>query len=180
MVEAGDFALVRACLDGDQDAFAELLERYEKPVYNVALRMLGRRDDAQDVAQTVFLKVYESLASYDPSHRLYSWIYRIAINESLNMLHRRGRDSERLDDDQASPDPDPESEAGSQQIGAIVLAAVTSLSPEYRAVTVLRYFGGCSYEEAAQILGIEEKTVKSRLFTARRILRDRLSGRGVI
>jgi RNA polymerase sigma-70 factor (ECF subfamily) len=180
MVEAGDFALVRACLDGDEDAFAELLERYGKTVYNVALRMLGRPDDAQDVAQTVFLKVYESLASYDPSHRLYSWIYRIAINESLNMLHRRGRDSDPLDDEQASSAPGPESLAGSEQVGAILLGAVTSLSPEYRSVIVLKYFGGCSYEEAAQILGIEEKTVKSRLFTARRLLKERLSGRGVI
>ena len=89
MDEDSDGTLVRRCCNGDRRAFEALVVRYERPVYNAALRMLHDREEARDVAQTVFLKVYEHLADYDPSHKFYSWIYRIALNESINALHRR-------------------------------------------------------------------------------------------
>jgi RNA polymerase sigma-70 factor (ECF subfamily) len=89
MHEDGDVRLVERCRAGDKRAFESLLVRYQKPVFNAALRMLRNRDDARDVAQTVFLKAYEHLADYDPSFKFYSWIYRVAINESINVLQRR-------------------------------------------------------------------------------------------
>ena len=89
MNEDNDGELVRRCYERDRRAFEKLVVRYERPVFNAALRMLHDREEARDVAQTVFLKVYEHLADYDPSHRFYSWIYRIALNESINTLHRR-------------------------------------------------------------------------------------------
>jgi len=78
-----DTATVQECLNGNPQAFATIVERYEKPLFNVALRMLRNPEDARDVTQTAFLKAYQGLEKYDPQFRFYSWIYRIAINESL-------------------------------------------------------------------------------------------------
>ena len=174
MREAGDNELVRASLDGDRRAFAELLRRYERPVYNVALRMLRSPDEAQDVAQTTFLKAFENLATYDPSHKFYSWIYRIAINESINAMRRAGRESDPLDEHFISSGPGPDEIVAAQQTDDGIQAAIGALTPEYRAVIVLKYFVECSYQDIGQILGLEEKTVKSRLFTARQRLKDLL------
>ena len=89
MNEESDGALVRRTCSGEPRAFEALVRRYEKPVFNAALRMLHDREEARDVTQTVFLKVYEHLGEYDPSHKFYSWIYRIALNESIKTLQRR-------------------------------------------------------------------------------------------
>ncbi len=180
MSEDVDAARVRECLAGNPQAFAALVEQYEKPVYNVALRMLRNPEDARDIAQTVFMKAYQNLSSYDPQYKFYSWIYRMAINESLNILRVRGRDAgpvdERLAEDGAGPS---ELLAGEQQRD-VVLAAVDRLKPEHRAVIVLRYFVDRNYEDMGEILGIDAKTVKSRLYTARQLLKDQLSARGAL
>ena len=93
MSENADAARVRECLAGNPQAFAALVEQYEKPVYNVALRMLRNAEDARDIAQSVFMKAYQNLSSYDPQYKFYSWIYRMAINESLNILRVHGRNA---------------------------------------------------------------------------------------
>ena len=98
-----DVALVERCRNGDRAAFAELVIRYQRPVYNAAFWILRKPEDANDVAQTVFLKVVEQLDDYDPRYRFFSWIYRIAVNESLNLLRRNGHE-EALDDDVELPD----------------------------------------------------------------------------
>jgi RNA polymerase sigma-70 factor (ECF subfamily) len=87
--EDDDGTLVRRCRDGNRGAFEQLVVRYQRPVYNAALRLLRDAEDARDVAQTTFLKAFEHLADYDPSYKFYSWIYRIAVNEALNTLGRR-------------------------------------------------------------------------------------------
>ena len=89
MKEDDDATLVRRCRNGDRAALEQLVMRYQKPVFNVALRLLRDSEDARDVAQTTFLKVFEHLGDYNPSFKFYSWIYRIAINESLNALGSR-------------------------------------------------------------------------------------------
>ena len=103
MNKHGDAALVEDCLRGDGDALVVLIERYEKPIYNAAFRMLKDPDDARDVTQTVCLKAMENLASYDPRYKFYSWVYRIAINESLNWIKRRDRAGGRTTDEIPSP-----------------------------------------------------------------------------
>ena len=107
MNEESDGALVERCCSGDGAHSRCWSVRYEKPVFNAALRMLHDREEARDVAQTVFLKVYEHLAEYDPSHRFYSWIYRIALNESINTLQRR-RPRAALDPEMADGAPGPD------------------------------------------------------------------------
>ena len=177
MDEDSDGTLVRRCCNGDKRAFEALVVRYERPVFNAALRMLHDREEARDVAQTVFLKAYEHLAKYDPKFKFYSWIYRIALNESINALQRRRR-SEPLTEQELDDHDGPDDEVGNQQASRRVQAALMTLRPDYRAVIVLKHFLDSSYEDMSEILGVPDKTVKSRLFTARQALREALNGHG--
>ena len=175
MSENVDAARVRECLAGNPQAFAALVEQYEKPVYNVALRMLRSPEDARDIAQSVFLKAYQNLSSYDPQYKFYSWIYRMAINESLNVLRVRGRNEGPVDERLPSDRAGPSELLSTDQTRDVVLDAVGRLKPEHRAVIVLRYFVDRNYEDMGQILGIDAKTVKSRLYTARQLLKEQLA-----
>ena len=91
MSNTDDTKLIERCKKGDRKAFETLLIQYEKPVFNAAFRMLNSRDDARDITQTVFLKVFENFDHFDPSRRFFSWIYRITLNESINWLGRSSR-----------------------------------------------------------------------------------------
>ena len=180
MSENVDAARVRDCLAGDPQAFAALVGLYEKPVYNVALRMLRNPEDARDIAQTVFMKAYQNLANYDPQYKFYSWIYRMAINESLNILRVRDRNAGPVDERLPADDAGPSDLLAEDQRRDVVLEAVGRLKPEHRAVIVLRYFVDRNYEDMAEILGIDAKTVKSRLYTARQLLEGQLGTRGLL
>ena len=178
MNKPDDKLLMERCLKGDRQAFEELLVRYQKPVYNAAYRMLNNADDARDVTQTVFLKVFENLDQYDPSHRFFSWVYRIALNESINWLKKASR-QQQLDHDTADSGDGPEQMASDAQLGEGMQAALMMIKSEYRAVIILKHVLGCSYVEIGDVLDIPEKTVKSRLYTARQLLQERLSEQGL-
>ena len=178
MTRPDDKTLMERCLKGDRQAFEALLVKYEKPVYNAAYRMLHNPDDARDVTQTVFLKVYENLDQYDPSHRFFSWIYRIALNESINWLKKSSR-QEALEHEAADHGDGPEKQADDAQLGEGMEAALMMIKSEYRAVIVLKHVLGCSYIEISEVLDIPEKTVKSRLYTARQLLQERLTQQGL-
>jgi RNA polymerase sigma-70 factor (ECF subfamily) len=178
MLEDGDGELVERCRKGDRRAFETLVIRYQKPVFNAALRMLRNPDDARDVAQTVFLKVYEHLGDYDSTFKFYSWIYRIAVNESINVLQRRRR-HEPIVGDEIDGAVGPEGLVAGQQVGVGIQNAIMKLKPDHRSVIVLRHFLDCSYQDMAEILSLPEKTVKSRLFAARQQLAEALGKDGV-
>ena len=168
-----DRALVRGFLDGKLAAGDELVNRYHRSVFNVALRMLGNVQDAEDVTQTVFGNAFAALDSYDPGYRFFSWIYRMTVNESLNTINRR-RDVVSLDGsfDVAAPDVLSDSAAEAEvRVGR----ALMELKPDDRAVVVLKHFVSFSYEEISDVLDVPVKTVKSRLFTARDRLRQSLT-----
>ena len=164
-----DRALVQRCLEGQRDAASGLVDRYEKRLFNVALRMLGNVQDAEDVTQTVFLNAFLELRTYNPRYKFFSWIYRMTVNESLNMLKRR-KPTVTLDDefDIRAPGAAPDRAA---EVQDRVGKALMSLKPDDRAVVVLRHFVDFSYQEIADVLEIPVRTVKSRLFTARERLR---------
>lgn len=165
MVDKPDVEWIAQCLRGDPSAFEPLVTRYQKVVFNVALRMVGDYEDARDVTQVTFVKAWEKLRSFDASHRFFSWLYRIMINESLDLIERRRRQVA-LDHELPSPArPDRDFEAGER--AERVRAALARLPRDSREVLVLRHFGELSYQEMAEALAIPEKTVKSRLFTAR-------------
>ncbi|MEO8305180.1 MAG: sigma-70 family RNA polymerase sigma factor [Betaproteobacteria bacterium] len=171
-----DQALVERYRAGDREAFTELVVRYQRPIYNAAFWMLRRAEDANDVAQEVFLKVSERLDDYDPRYKFFSWIYRIAVNESLNML-RRSRREEALDDEIDIPAPDsanPELQVGNAELSRRIQSTLMKMSTNDRTVITLRHFSELSYEEIGQVLDLDEKTVKSRLFEARHRLGDLL------
>lgn len=167
----------------DGAAFSELVESCERPLFNLAFRMLGDADEAADATQDVFVKVFENVATYDPQRRLFSWIYRIAINESLDRLKHRRRSHvvavpvEELQLAGAERGPAERAQDGEAQ--DLIQATLMELSRDYRAVIVLRHYSDLSYSQMAEILHIPEKTVKSRLYSARQELRERLGARGL-
>jgi RNA polymerase sigma-70 factor (ECF subfamily) len=164
-----DRALVRRYLAGQRDAASDLVDRYEKRLFNVALRMLGNTEDAEDVAQTVFLNAFLKLRTYDPRYRFFSWVYRMTVNESLNMLKRRKRT---VTLEAAPPVPAPGATLDrTMEVQDLVGRALASLKPDDRVVVVLKHFACFSYEEIAEVMEIPVRTVKSRLFTARDRLR---------
>ncbi len=156
-----------------------MVRRYERPVFNAAFRMLANPDEAADVTQTVFLKAFENLDRFNPKFKFFSWIYRIAINESINQLKLRNR-TEPLAHSMVSSSRSPEALLESGRIGREVQGALMSIQEDYRAVIVLRHFSECSYRQIGVILQIPEKTVKSRLFSARRQMKQRLQQKGVL
>jgi len=178
MNRSNDTTLIEQCIKGDRKAFETLLEQYQKPVYNAAFRMLHNPEDARDVTQTVFLKVYENLGSFDTSRRFFSWIYRITLNESINWLEKAGR-LKPLEHEAADETGGPERQASNAELGKGIEAALMTITPDYRAVIVLKHLMGCSYVEISEILEIPEKKVKSRLFTARQQLKDELTRTGM-
>ncbi len=174
-----DHILVERILAGDRRAFGELIDRFERPLFNVALRMLGSREDAEDVLQSVFLKAYRRLDSYDPRFKFFSWIYRMTVNESINALKQRRRYEPIESPLVVHPlGDDPEEEFGRNETSDRIGNAILMLSPEDRAIVSLRHFQDLSYDEIAYILEIPSKTVKSRLFTARQRLKQILLHRG--
>jgi len=175
-----DQALVERFRSGDREAFTELVIRYQRPIYNAAFWVLRKAEDANDITQSVFLKVAERLDDYDGQHRFFSWIYRIAVNESLNLLRRNGRE-DALDDEidiPGAPSANPEWRLGEAQRSRRVQSALMGMKTNDRMVLTLRHFSECSYQEIGQILDLDEKTVKSRLFEARRRLREMLKDLG--
>ena len=167
-----DSALVGRCLRGDTAAFRTLVERYHRPLFRVAVRMLGNIEDARDSTQNAFVKAYEHLGSYDARYRFFSWIYRILLNDCLNVLRAR-RMTETLDPLLAGGE-DPFEQACTGETRDQIRAALLQLPEEHREVIVLRHFAELSYSEIAETIGIPEKTVKSRLFTARQRLGELL------
>jgi len=172
-----DSDCVRRCLEGETAAFDELVVRYERPVFNAIYQMVNDYEDTRELSQTAFLKAYMNLKSFDQDKRFFSWLYRIAVNESLNFLASK-RVIEPIDPTLRSTEAGPAEKLEAKRIAENVEAAMATLTADYRAAVVLRHFLDLSYEEAAEILGIPVKTYKSRLYSARQILRERLVEKG--
>jgi RNA polymerase sigma-70 factor (ECF subfamily) len=176
VIDDADHALVERYRRGEHAAFRELVVRYQRPVYNAAFWILHDAEDARDVAQSVFLRVAERCDDYDPRYRFFSWIYRIAVNEALNVLRRNGRE-EALDEDADFPADergDPLQQVQDGERSRALHRALRKLPANDRTVLTLRHFAELSYAEIAQALDVDEKTVKSRLFEARQRLRGLL------
>lgn len=179
MNERTDADLVQASLAGEDRAFEMLVRKYQTPVYNLALRMVKEPQDAEDITQTVFVKAYEKLDTYKPSHQFFSWIYRIAINESINFSKKRKRLDEYESGISGRREETPEDEFNADDLSEVIGEAIMMLKVDYRMVIVLRHFHDYSYQEMSDVLGIPEKTVKSRLFSARQLLKEILESEGI-
>jgi RNA polymerase sigma-70 factor (ECF subfamily) len=172
MDDSQSVALVAAGKRGDRKALDALVTLYQKPVFNAVYRMLNNVEEARDVTQTVFLKVFENLHSYDESYKFFSWIYRIAINEAINQQTGR-KEYGQLQDDMEGRE-DPQRDAGHHEMKQGIEVALMKISADHRSVIVLKHLLDFSYQEISEILGLPEKTVKSRLYDARDRLRELL------
>jgi len=178
MGNSRDHALVERCKQGDRQALEVLVREYQRPVYNAAYRILGNPDDAADATQAAFLKAFENLESYDSNYKFFSWIYRIAINESINQSKRVSRE-QFLEDDEIPSEIGPETDAVADDLSRGIQAGLMDLNEDYRTVIVLRHFSDFSYRQISEVLQIPEKTVKSRLYSARQLMKDHLLAHGI-
>ena len=173
-----DSIIVGNSLDGDPASFGILVNKYSQAIFNLTFRMLGDRDDAADMTQSTFTKAFENLHTFNRKQKFFSWLYRIAINESLNALEKRkptGDIPENLPSRELAPDD----AVHALEEQELVRRALMALTPEYRSVVSLRYFTELTYEQMSVTLGISEKKVKSRLFSARQQLRVLLVHQGI-
>jgi RNA polymerase sigma-70 factor, ECF subfamily len=188
MSQVDDIALVQRAKDGEDAAFRELLERHQGRVYHHALRLMGNAEDAEEVLQDTFLKVFRHLDRFEERSRFSTWIYRIATNEALMRLRkaRRAREvslDERLERDGGEWAGDEIRDfartaldhAMDAEIRAALEETLQELPPEYRVVFTMRDVDGLTNAEVAEVLDISVAAVKSRLHRSRMYLRNRLS-----
>ncbi len=189
-LSADDARLLRGLRSGIEDAYEELLAKYQQPVYGMVYRLLGNQNDACDVVQEVFLKVFRGVGSFREKSSLRTWIYRIAVNEAHN--HRRwfsrhckrevALDGDKSDHCQAydfatDPGRSPFECASDRETRQLVDSALKRINPTFCAAVVLRDIEDLSYEEIAEILEVSLGTVKSRILRGRGALRRELNQR---
>jgi RNA polymerase sigma-70 factor, ECF subfamily len=181
--------LVGRCRGGDRAAFGRLVVLYKDRVFNLCLRMCGNASDAEDYAQEAFIKAMRAIDRFDGQSRLYTWLFRIAVNTVLSGRRKGGGATIRsLDEDRpggdfgqtshrdrlAARESGPADEASLREEHAIVLSALAELDEDHRAAVILRDVESLDYAEIAEALGVAVGTVKSRLHRARMALRERL------
>ena len=181
MTREEELAAVRKVQRGDASAFEELVAAYEKNVYNLALRMTGSPEDAEDMAQEAFLKAFNSIQSFRGDSKFSVWLYRIVSNVCLDFLRKRSKrqtvslsaedeDGEEVQIDLADTAQSPEALLEKKLTRESVQRGLRQLPPDARQILLLREIQGLSYEEIGETLGLEPGTVKSRIFRARKRL----------
>lgn len=181
-MEPSDWELVQKCQSGEMSAFQELVSRYHQKVYLVILGLLGNREDALEVAQETFLRAYRKIGGFRGGSSFYTWIYRIGVNLAIDTQRRQKRNPldfrDSMDgvfESQNEVARDPFAEEHDRELREGLIKAINDLTPEHKAVIVLRTVEGLSYKEIAAILGCSEGTVMSRLHYARKKLQEKLS-----
>lgn len=182
-----EFALVRRAQRGDLAAYDELVKRYQERIYATVYHMTSNHEDANDLAQDAFIKAYQALKSFKGGSSFYTWIYRIAVNKTINFLKQRKNRSHMSLNDldfNAEHDPDlvalvsdktPRRDAGLNELQEKLNEAMQKLSEPHRLVVTLHDVQGLAHEEIAQIMDCNVGTVRSRLFYARQQMQAYLS-----
>lgn len=185
-MELTDARLAIMAREGDRGAFAQLVELYKGKLFQLAYRMLGNRQEAEDVVQETFMRMYEHLERYNPSLKFSTWIYRIASNLCIDRLRRRRRSAFSLDAETVegegldgysllkSDEPDAEQRMIISERRQAILRAMDSLPPKYKTAMALKYYHDMSLQEISDILNIPVATVKTRIHRGREFLRRKL------
>lgn len=179
--EMTDYELIRACLEIDNSYFAELVERYKNLVYSIVLRMQNDREEANDLAQEVFVKIYKNLGKYYPDYKFSTWIIRITTNHVIDHNRQKKQALVPLDevgmDMRTGADDQPEEIAIRKERSMQLKDAVDGLPDMYKVPLVLYHSQGMSYQEISAAICEPLSKVKNRIFRARKMLKDMLSGR---
>ena len=171
---------ITAARRGNAAAFTRLVEAYQRPVYNLAYRMLGNADEAEEAAQETFLRVYTQLGTYQPERKFSSWLFSIASHYCIDVLRRRRLTWLSIEDEEApaeiltSDAPGPEDTMLQNEQETTVRKMLATLPPDYRLPVVLRYWNELSYEEIAEATHSTVSAVKSKLFRARAMLANQV------
>ena len=178
-METTDFELVERVRGGDDDAFRLLVERHSRSIYRTAYRITSNSADSDDVVQETFLRAYRALASFDARASFTTWLHRIGVNCSLDLIDSRKRRDAKIEatndlGDLASHDASPERVVLGAQMQRAIAAALKTMSGNERTAFVLRHFEGVPLEEIGQILGIKTNATKNTIFRAVTKLRERL------
>jgi len=182
---AGERNWITEALNGDDDAFAALVEAYEVPVFNLCFRMLGEAGEAEEAAQEVFLRAYQNLKGYDPEKRFSTWILSIASHYCIDQLRRRRLFTVPLDEIMMggkglADHQSPEATLGMKESEMEIQRILGTLRAEDRAAMILLYWYDHSYEEIAALLSISVSAVKSRLHRARREIANSWSAKSMV
>jgi len=187
-VQCDDETLISRCRAGDQAAFKELVERYQRKIYGLAFGMLHHADDAMDITQEVFIRVHSYLDHFKGSSSFYTWLYRIAVNLCIDHLRKQPKGQtvdydDALDHDYGEGaeellpttwDMNPGKAMDRKELGQMIQSALQTLSASHRAVLLMREVDGLSYSEMAEVMQCNKGTIMSRLFHARRRMQDAL------
>ena len=181
-VAADDYRLITECLEGRPSAFGELISRYQDRVYNTVYRLVGNAEDAQDVVQEAFLSAYQSLSSFKGDSLFFTWLYRIAVNTAISLRRKKrsvlpfhaAGDEAMLEPADTSDEARPGHAMEMAEEERRVHDALNRLSPEHRAVLIMKDIEGQKYEDMAEILDVPIGTIRSRLHRARLELRGLL------
>ena len=184
-----DHELVTRAQLGSEKAYRELLDRYQRPVFSIIFRMIRDREQAEDLAQETFVRVFNHIGRYDPRYKFSSWIFKIATNLTIDWIRRKelktvsidgSRNAVTSDEMEASAitivseDENPEELLEAKELGEEIEEAIGKLRPEYRAAILLRHVEGREYQEIAEILSLPLGTVKTYIHRGRNELRDQL------
>ncbi len=187
MPEENEKTLIDKCRKGDIHAFEELISSYEKKIFNIVYRIVGDYNDAEDISQEIFIKVFRSINNFKERSSFYTWLYRIAVNECMDILKKKKKTAAysidtpiQTEDDQIPREikdygESPEEKVERKELRNYIESALNSVTYEHRTMIVLRDIQGLSYEEIAEIVKCPAGTVKSRINRARKALKELLS-----
>ncbi len=171
-----DYELIQLCLKGNQDGFTELVTRYKSLVYSVILRMINDHEEANDLAQEVFIKVYKNLDKYSPEYKFSTWIMRITTNLVIDYRRKKKQETISMEDMEVeiASAHTPENSYIQKEQENIVNSAINSLPDMYKVPIVLYHHQGLSYQEIGEIIGEPLSKVKNRIFRGRKMLKESL------
>ncbi len=183
-----DLRTIRRCKRGEEAAFAEILGRYRTPIYNLCYRMTRNQEDAVDLGQEVFIKVFNLLDRFDENYAFSSWLFRIATNHCIDFLRRKrmrfqsiesstGADGEEYELQLPDQGPAPDTVLQRKEALDRLEEVIADLPPHYKAITLLRHDQQLSYEEIAEVLDLPLGTVKARIHRARNMIQQMLKAR---
>ena len=182
-----DRGLIEAAREGDQAAFRKLVERHQRRAYTIALSLVRDENDAREIVQEAFLRVYRGLPTFQGGSSFFTWLYRIVTNLAIDAVRKPGRDVEVFDEalsvEEEADHPflsridgaDPLDAFHRNELGTKLAAALEALPPYHRGVILMREVDGLSYDEMAQVMGVSKGTIMSRLFHARQKLQRALA-----